>query len=100
MPPNDDPTKAAGGQPPDGGDGNAGDGGSDQKWDDNLGEEDVSTPRKLQVIITANTATLEKRLETKLGELNKGLAETVKEALKAERDAASGPDGGRKGSRF
>ncbi len=97
MPPNDDPTKAAGGQPPDGGDGNAGDGGSDQKWYDKLGEEDVITPRKLQGIITANTATLEKRLETKLGELNKGLAETVKEALKAEREAASGSDGDKKG---
>ena len=89
--PNDDLTKAAGGQPPEGGDGTV-DGGSDQKWYEKLGEEDVITPRKLQGIITASSATLEKRLETKLGELNKGLTDAVKEVLKAEKDAAAGDD--------
>ncbi len=86
--PNEDPTKAAGGQPAEGGDGNSVDGSSDQKWYEKLAEEDVITPRKLQGIITANSASLEKRLETKLGELNKGLADVVKEALKAEKEAA------------
>ncbi len=60
----------------------------DQKWYEKLGEEDVITPRKLQGIISANTATLEKRLDTKLGELNKGLSDVVKEALKAEKESS------------
>ncbi len=89
MPPNDDPTKAAGGQPPEGaGDGKAGDG-SDPKWYDKLSEDDVITPRKLQAIMSASTSTLEKRLETKLGDLNKGLSDAVKEVLKAENAAAA-----------
>jgi len=60
----------------------------DQKWYEKLGEEDVITPRKLQAIIAANTATQEKRLDTKLGELNKGLSDVVKEAMKAEKEAS------------
>lgn len=86
--PNEDPIKVAGGQPSDGVDGKPADGVSDQKWYEKFSEDDVITPRKLQGIITANSASLEKRLETKLGELNKGLADVVKEALKVEKEAA------------
>jgi len=84
----DDPVKT-----PEGKDGDPGS--KDQKWFEKLGEEDIITPRKLQGIITANTASLEKRIETKLGELNKGLSDVVKEALKAEKDAVD--DGKGKG---
>ena len=91
--PNDDPTKAADGQPSGNGDG---DGGSDQKWYEKLTDKDIITPTKLQGIITANTASLEKRLDTKLGELNKGLADVVKEALAAEKSTAKPGDDGKK----
>ncbi len=92
--PNDDPTKAAGGQPPDDGDGAGGS--VDQKWYEKLSEEEIITPRKLQGIITANSASLEKRLETKLGELNKGLADVVKEAMAAEKAVKAAGDDGKK----
>jgi hypothetical protein len=92
--PNDDPTKAAGGQQPENGDGEAGSG--DQKWYEKISEEEIITPRKLQGIISANTASLEKRLETKLGELNKGLSDVVKNAMAAEKAAGKADDGGKK----
>ena len=88
--PDQDPTKAAGGQPENGdGDGVSG----DQKWYEKISEDEIITPRKLQGIITANTASLEKRLETKLGELNKGLSDVVKDALAAEKATSKSDDG-------